>query len=182
MYEFHYNDMKPLFGKDIHLLYTDTDSLLYEIKNHVNPYSKIFHTHQECRFDLSNFPVTHPLYDVSRKQLPGAFKDKCNELYIRELVGLHSKMHILLFDNDSKVSRAESKVVKGSVIRMSVAFKDYIHCLHSDETMEHTFKMIRSVSRDVHTLEQSKVSFDDKRYRLDTVHSVPYGHFMIQYC
>ena len=67
MYEFHYNVMKPLFGKDLRLLYTDMDSLLYEIENCANPYSKIFHTHQECRFDLSNFPISHPLHDASRK-------------------------------------------------------------------------------------------------------------------
>ena len=38
------------------------------------------------------------------------------------------------------------------------------------------------MSHDVHMFEQSKVSlspFDDKRYLLDAVHSVPYGHFMI---
>ena len=70
--------------------------------------------------------------------MPGAFKDKCSKLYIREFVGLHSKMYSLLFDNDSEVSRSESKVVKGvkgSVIQTSLAFKDYIQCLHSDETM-----------------------------------------------
>ena len=72
--------------------------------------------------------------------------------------------------------------MKGCVIRTSLAFKDYMQCLRSDESMEHTFKPIRSVSHDVHTFEQSKVSlspFDDKCYILDCVHSVTYGHVMI---
>ena len=37
MYDFHYNEMKPLFGKDLHLLYLDTDSLQYEIDNCADP-------------------------------------------------------------------------------------------------------------------------------------------------
>ena len=117
--------------------------------------------------------------------MPGAFKDECNELFIREFVGLRSKMYSLLFDNNNEVTRSKSKVakgVKGSVIHTSLAFNDYVRCLHSDETMEHTFRTIRSVPHDVHTFEQSKVSlspFDDKQYLLDSVHSVPYGHCMI---
>lgn len=31
MYDFHYNVMKPRYGKNINLLFTDTDSLMYEI-------------------------------------------------------------------------------------------------------------------------------------------------------
>ena len=33
MYNFHYNVMKPIFGKRINILYTNTDSLLYEIES-----------------------------------------------------------------------------------------------------------------------------------------------------
>ena len=49
-----------------------------------------------------------------------------------------------------------------------------------DEVMEHLFKMIRSVAHDVQMFKQSKVSlspFDDKRYLLNAVHSIPYGHY-----
>ena len=94
-------------------------------------------------------------------------------------------MYSLLFDDVSEVTHAKSKVVKGvkgCVIQTSLAFKDYMQCLHLDESMKHTFKTIRSVSHDVHTFEQSKVSlspFDDKCYILDHVHSIPYGHVMI---
>ena len=67
MCEFHYNVMKPLFHNDLRLLYTDTDSLLYKIENCTDPYSNIFKAHQECKFDLSNFPPSHLLHDSSRK-------------------------------------------------------------------------------------------------------------------
>ena len=104
-------------------------------------------------------------------------------MYISEFVGLRSKMYSLLFDNSSTQTHTESKVVKGvksCVIRTSLDFNDYIRCMLEDEVMEHSFKMIRSVAHDVHTFEQAKVSlspFGDKRYLLDAVHSVPYGHY-----
>ena len=185
MYNFHYNEMKPLFGKDLCLLYTDTDSLLYEIDNCADLYMKIFQADKQSKFDLSNFPPSHCLHDISRKRLPRAFKDECNAVHISQFVGLCSKMYSLLFDNVSDITHAESKVAKGAkgcVIQTSLAFKDYMQCLCLDESMEHTFKTIRSVSHDVHTFEQSKVSlspFNDKCYILDHVHSIPYGHVMI---
>ena len=33
MYNFHYNVMKPVFNDRIHLLYMDTDSLMYKIES-----------------------------------------------------------------------------------------------------------------------------------------------------
>ena len=115
----------------------------------------------------------------------GAFEDECNAVHISQFVGLHNKMYSLLFDDVSEVTHAEYKVVKGvkcGIIQTSLAFKDYMQCLHLDETIEHTFKTIRSMSHDVHTFEQSKVSlspFDDKHYILDHTHSIPYGPVMI---
>ena len=51
MYDFHYNFIKKNF--DAELLFTDTDSLTYEIKSE-DVYEKIFkHKHM---FDFSNFP------------------------------------------------------------------------------------------------------------------------------
>ena len=88
MYEFHYEVMKPVFRDDLHLLYTDTDSLSYEIHGCDNPYTKIFAADCQSFFDFSYFPQSHPLQNVSRKCVLGAFKDECNCSYISEFVGL----------------------------------------------------------------------------------------------
>ena len=52
MHAFHYDFMKNIFN-DFKLLFTDTDSLCYEIYNK-SPYEK-FYEYQEY-FDLSNYP------------------------------------------------------------------------------------------------------------------------------
>ena len=184
MYDFHYNLMKSVFEGCLCLLYTNMDSLLYKIEDCSDPYSEIFAAGHGSHFDLSNFPQEHRLHDISHKCVPGAFKDECGgSTYISKFVSLHSKMYSLLFDNGSTQTCTELKVAKGvksCVIQTSLAFNDYIHCMLEDEVMEHSFKRIRSVAHDVHTIEQSKVSlsrFDDKCYLFDAVHSVPYGHY-----
>ena len=77
MYDFHYNVMKSVFEARLHLLYMDTDSLLYEIKDCSDPYSEIFAAGHGSHFDLSNFPQEHCLHDVLHKHVPGAFEDEC---------------------------------------------------------------------------------------------------------
>ena len=53
--------MLPYFTKDnLDLLYTDTDSLCYHIKN---KYPFEFMLNNKDLFDLSNYDKDHPLYD-----------------------------------------------------------------------------------------------------------------------
>ena len=61
MYDFHYNFMlKKIPRNDIDLLFTDTDSLCYHIRN-----QDIFEIIKENKddFDLSNYPKNHELYN-----------------------------------------------------------------------------------------------------------------------
>ena len=64
MYNFHYNVMKPVFNDRIQLLYTDTDSLMYEIESE-DPYAELEVVGKKGWLDFSNFPPDHPLYDNS---------------------------------------------------------------------------------------------------------------------
>src|SRR5271163_3631089 len=66
MYEFHYNKILPLFGKKAKLLFTDTDSLCYEIQTE-DVYADMGQNLDW--FDTSDYPKDHPCY--STKELQG---------------------------------------------------------------------------------------------------------------
>ena len=59
MYDFHYNTIMKKYGDKAKLLFTDTDSLCYEIK------CEDFYADMKDdldKYDLSNYPEDHPLY------------------------------------------------------------------------------------------------------------------------
>ena len=72
-----------------------------------------------------------------------------------------------------------AKGVKKSVIDNDLKFSNYFKCLLCKDSYKHDFKCIRSSKHDVHTLAMKKKtlsSFDDKRFLLNMIHSVPYGY------
>ena len=89
MNDFHYNKMLPYFTKEnLDLLFTDTDSLCYHIKNK-DPFE--FMKNNKDLFDLSNYPIDHPLYDEMNKKVIGKFKNESIKQIIK-FVGLRSKL------------------------------------------------------------------------------------------
>ena len=66
MYDFHYNFIKKHF--DAELLFTDTDSLTYEIKSE-DVYEKFF-KHKQL-FDFSNYPKDSKFFDETYKKVIG---------------------------------------------------------------------------------------------------------------
>lgn len=73
MYDFHYNFMKKLYEDNIKLLFTDTDSLMYEIET---PNLNEDIVKYKSMFDLSNYPVDHPLHDDANKKIVLKFKNE----------------------------------------------------------------------------------------------------------
>ena len=87
MYDFYYNFMKKHF--DAKLLFTDTDSLAYEIKSE-NFYEDFFKW--KDLFDFSNYSKDSKFYDDDNKKVIGKMKDEYGGVVIDEFVGLKSKM------------------------------------------------------------------------------------------
>ena len=71
MYDFHYNFIKKNF--DAELLFTDTDSLAYEIKSE-NVYEEFYKW--KDLFDFSNYSKDSRFYDESNKRFIGKMKDE----------------------------------------------------------------------------------------------------------
>ena len=88
MYDFHYNYIKNKFNDKATLLFTDTDSLAYEIETGYF-YQDIAGDVHEF-FDTSNFPKGHSsgIEVGCNKKVVGKFKDEAGGKIIREFVGL----------------------------------------------------------------------------------------------
>ena len=72
MYEFHYDYIKNKYGNDSRLLFTDTDSLMFEIKT--EDVCEDFSNDKEM-FDFSNYSTKSKYYDNSNKLVVAKMKD-----------------------------------------------------------------------------------------------------------
>src|SRR5882757_2455502 len=103
MYDFHYGFIKNKYGNNAQLLFTDTDSLCYEIKTE-DLYQDMYDNKEW--FDLSDMPVDFK--DNTNKKVLGKFKDEMAGIPIKEFIGLRSKMYSILVDDGE-----EKKTAKG---------------------------------------------------------------------
>ena len=85
MYEFHYDYIKNKYGNNSKLLFTDANSLMYEIKT--EDVYKDFSNDKEM-FDFSNYSAKSKCYDNSNKLVVGKMKDETAGVAIEEFVGL----------------------------------------------------------------------------------------------
>ena len=97
IYEFHHDCIKNEFGNKSKLIFTETDSLMYEIKTedvHDN-----FRSNKEI-FDFSNYSTKSKYYDDSNKLVIGKMKDETRRVVIEEFVGLKPSMYSFLVDSN----------------------------------------------------------------------------------
>ena len=115
MYDFHYNYIKPKYGENSRLLFTDTDSLMYEIKT--EDFYKDISPDVEKMFDTSNYPKEHEsgIKTGLNKKVIGMMKDECGGKQIEEFVGLRAKLYFYKMCESGKVTK-RCKGVKKNVI------------------------------------------------------------------
>ena len=178
MYDFHYNYIKQKYDSKAKLLFTDTDSLTYEIET--NDVYQDFWNNKD-KFDNSDYPENSRFYDKSNKKVIGKFKDEAAGIPITEFVGLRSKMYSYIKDNDKGGKTA--KGIKKNIIKKNITHENYKNVLFNNEQMHHTMKTIRSNKHQLGSYELNKLSlscFDDKRYiHNNGATSYAYGHYKI---
>ena len=125
IYDFHYNFIKKHF--DAAFLFTDTDSLMYEIKSE-DVYEEIFN--RKYFFDFRNFSKDSKFYDNQNEMVRNKMKDISKEILINKFVGLKSKLHSMFSDGGT-----ESNTAKG--VNILTEFKEFRGTLLNEKVVRH---------------------------------------------
>ena len=99
MYEFNYDTIRNKYGNNWRLLFTVTDSLMYEIKteNVCEDFSKDIEM-----FDFSNYSVKSKYYDNLKNLVVRKMKDETTGIAIEKFVALKPKIYSHLVNDNSK--------------------------------------------------------------------------------
>ena len=174
MYQFHYDYVLKTFN-NAKLLFTDIDSLVYEIRVG-NVYEQCFKDKE--LFDFSGYSKDSMYYDDTNKKVLGKMKDEFNRNKFDECVGLKSKKYSLISGN--------WEVNKAKGVNLKLKHKEYVNVLFGKKVLRHKMKRTLSERHNVGTYLLNKVSlscFVDKRFFLDDeINSLAYGQNNIADC
>ena len=182
MFDFHYKYIKPKYGKQAKLLFTDTDSFLYEIQT--EDFYKDISGDVKDRFDTSEYPEGHPsgLPTGVNKKVLGMFKDEAKGKNIKEFVGLRAKLYSYKMEEGKENKKC--KGIKKAVVEKSITHEDYKTCLKTGKEQLRRQNIIRSYEHTLYTEEVNKIALsaaDDKRYLLkDSFDTLAWGHYKIK--
>jgi hypothetical protein len=165
MYKFHYDFIKRTWpGEQSRLLFTDTDSLMYEITA-----PRVYETVWANRdlFDFSDYPRDSPYYNATNAKVIGKFKDEAGGKCITEFVGLRPKMYSYrVLDGTTADDKVRAKGIQRAAIK-DVRHANFLQQLHDPHENMLLNRRIGSRLHRVYTLEFNKralCAFDDKRY------------------
>ena len=182
MYDFHYNYIKSKYEDKAKLLFTDTDSLMYEIET--EDFYRDISGDVKDRFDTSDYPENHPsgIPTGINKKVLGMMKDEAAGKIIKEFVGLRSKLYSFVMDDGGETKKC--KGIKKQVVESSIRHEHYKTCLTTGKELLRKQNILRSYDHEVYTEEVNKVALsalDDKRYILsDGMHTLALGHYKIK--
>lgn len=187
MYRSYYDLFKKHFGsKNISLLFSDTDSFLFQIKckNLEIEKEKLKHI-----FDFSKYPKDHPLFDQSKANHLFYFKDELKGTSsITHFIGLRPKCYSMKITSlKDKNQQEEKKVCKGlkkSSIKNQLSYADYKDCLNNATLIYKSFKSLKSKNHRIKTCYQRKIALsamDSKRHVLNCgKHTISLGSCYIR--
>lgn len=183
MYRFHYDFVKRHYpGDQSQLLFTDTDSLMYEISA-TNVYELMWDNRE--KFDLSEYPKDFYRDDTNNKVI-GKFKDETSGMPIVEFVGLRPKMYSFVAlpkpGSDVVCEKARAKGIQRAALKR-LRHADYVCQLRNPTENRLTNRRIGSNLHQIYTYEYEKrglCAFDDKRYIMDDgISTLSYGHYRL---
>ena len=171
--------MKPRYPNS-NMLFTDTDSLAYEIETNdiyedMSTFSHIF--------DFSEYPETHPLFSLVNKKLSGKFKDGLAGQARVEFIGLRPKMYWYTYvDRESGIVK-EKKIAKGTKNNIKKRFlshefyKDALENLSRYSVIQNTFRSDKHIIISINTKRIALSAYDTKRWICaDGIHTLAHAH------
>ena len=197
MYDFYYK-LKRLLKGDMCLLMTDTDSLVLHIKRRQRSdgsyerwEERLVEAGMQDEMDFSVYQEEHPAVQLLKakglnpRQMKGIVGSMKNEYPSMEnpivgFVGLRPKMYATKFANDEEMMKA--KGVKKDVLKRYHDYAAYLRCLFADADwtiQRHRMVGIHSKNQQLRTdviTKQTLSPLDSKRYMVDAVLTLPYGH------
>ena len=164
MFDFHYNYIKDKYDTKSDLLFTDTDSLMYQIQT--EDFYKDISNDVETKFDTSDYPQSHPsgIPTGLNKKVIGMFKDEVAGKQITHFIGLRPKLYSFKIEEGKDVKKC--KGIKKSVVSKGITFEHYFDCLFTGEKQMRSMKIIQSNNHDIYSKEVNKIALsceDDKR-------------------
>lgn len=182
MYEFHYDFiMKHFNEKNCKILYTDTDSFLYEFKGKDNDPYKFIRKHSD-KFDTSDFAENNP-FGIERlnNKVLGLMKDELSGEIIVEFIGLRAKMYVILTLIDNIIKRA--KGVKKYVLDKKIVLDDFRRCLEEQRKFnEILLEKMKDELNDEKTEKIIGYFKDKKRIKLDKISRDNYKTYAKEQC
>ena len=108
-------------------MFTDTDSLVYEIKS-----EKIYEEFFKWKdlFDFSNYSKDSELFDDTNKKVIGKMKDEYDGVIIDQFIELKSKMYSI-----KKIDSSESSTAKG--VNITTEFNEFKDVLFNKKIIRH---------------------------------------------
>lgn len=196
MYDIWYNKLKKQYGDDLTLLYTDTDSFIFEV------FTDDFDRDIDPNlWDNCDYPPDHPMYSTKNKKVEGKIKDETHGVPISEFSGNRAKQYAnrldyshfhtsheqWLKDHPQKIDKCVGKGIASSILKKSsfTPYYDAIHHNFEEKKMCQYVNMygFKSEKHSVYTINMRKSftsSYDDKRAIMnDGITQLPFGHYML---
>jgi hypothetical protein len=182
MMKFHYEVINKQFENKHKLIYSDTDSMVYNIQ-HNDIYDWMRNNKQH--FDLSDCVKQgwKGLQCKTNKKKVGVFKPELNGLIITEFLGLNPKCYSInhlvnIIDYHIK-NKKTCKGVSKAVVKKEITHEDYKAVFETGTPQKRVVTSIKSINHELYTYRQEKIalsSYYDKFYMVDGNNCLPFGY------
>ena len=193
MFDFWYDNLKPMYGDKTRLCYTDTDSFIMRIKT--DDFYKDINDDVDKWFDTSNYDKNdnRPLEIGKNKKVLGKFKDELGGKIMANFVAIGAKTYSFLIDEytdenyeKNRIVNKKAKGTKKCIVKREILFTNYLDSLFKNKVLHRSQQRFRSDHNKVYTEEVNKIALssnDDKRIQtFDKVTTYAYGTNVSKVC